>query len=236
MKTVAVLCAARRSNYYGLPGVDVYGPDRDCRAFHGGMPVVAHPPCRAWSAFCRHQAYPSPGERELGLWCAEWLVRVGGILEHPAHSTLFAAAGLPRPGEAPRRDLWTVEVCQHWFDATPTRKRTWLCFSRIDVAAVSLPPPLPPPADERRNWRRLSKAARALTGPNLARWLVATARLVPESEAAVLELRHAQGDDAHCRDCGCKMVGGRHVGRCPRCGSDRWYRTHLNITNKEERP
>jgi predicted RNA-binding Zn-ribbon protein involved in translation (DUF1610 family) len=35
-------------------------------------------------------------------------------------------------------------------------------------------------------------------------------------------------NDAHCLACGFEMVGGRYVGLCPKCGSDRWYRTRLN--------
>ena len=46
--------------------------------------------------------------------------------------------------------------------------------------------------------------------------------------ATVLELGHAKSNDAHCLACGFEMVGGRYVGLCPKCGSDRWYRTRLN--------
>ena len=46
--------------------------------------------------------------------------------------------------------------------------------------------------------------------------------------ASVLELGHAKSNDAHCLACGFEMVGGRYVGLCPKCGSDRWYRTRLN--------
>ena len=49
-----------------------------------------------------------------------------------------------------------------------------------------------------------------------------------EKSAAVLELGHAKSEDAHCLACGFEMVGGRHVGLCPKCGSDRWYRTRLS--------
>ena len=45
--------------------------------------------------------------------------------------------------------------------------------------------------------------------------------------AAVLELGHAKSNDAHCLACGFKMLGGADVGLCPKCGSDRWYKTRL---------
>lgn len=49
----------------------------------------------------------------------------------------------------------------------------------------------------------------------------------PSGSASVLELGHAKSNDAHCLACGFEMVGGRYVGLCPKCGSDRWYLTRL---------
>lgn len=49
----------------------------------------------------------------------------------------------------------------------------------------------------------------------------------PLGSASVLELGHAKSNDAHCLACGFQMVGGRHVGLCPKCGNGRWYRTRL---------
>lgn len=53
---VAALCVAGNSIYKGMPGVICYDKARDARQFTGGMPVVAHPPCRFWSAYTAHQA------------------------------------------------------------------------------------------------------------------------------------------------------------------------------------
>lgn len=78
MRTVAALCVAPNSVYKTMLGVDAYDKGRDVRQFAGGMSVVAHPPCRAWSAYTSHQAKPEPGEKELGLLCADWLKREGG--------------------------------------------------------------------------------------------------------------------------------------------------------------
>lgn len=44
----------------------------------------------------------------------------------------------------------------------------------------------------------------------------------------LLEPGHAKSKDARCLSCGFEMVGGRYVGLCPKCGSDRWYRARLN--------
>jgi len=48
-----------------------------------------------------------------------------------------------------------------------------------------------------------------------------------QAPAAVLELGHAKANDAHCLACDFKMLGGADLGLCPKCGSDRWYRTRL---------
>lgn len=50
------------------------------------------------------------------------------------------------------------------------------------------------------------------------------ARTIP---VTFLELGHDKRNDAHCLACGFEMVGGRYVGLCPKCGSDRWHRTRL---------
>ena len=95
MRAVAALCVAPNSVYKTMPGVDAYDKARDVRQFAGGMPVVAHPPCRAWSAYTAHQAKPEPGEKELGLLCADWLKREGG--------------GTGAPGALPPvRSCWTA--------------------------------------------------------------------------------------------------------------------------------
>src|SRR5687767_6615617 len=112
MSEVAILCAHSNSAYAGMDGVVIYDKKRDVRTFEGGMPVVAHPPCRAWSAFCAHQAKPEDGEKELGPLCVKWLLKCGGILEHPAHSRLWDACRLPKPGWESRSELWSIEVSQ----------------------------------------------------------------------------------------------------------------------------
>ena len=50
--------------------------------------------------------------------------------------------------------------------------------------------------------------------------------------AAVLELGFRKSNDAHCLACGFQMLGGAYVGLCPKCGSDRWYKTRLASTGE----
>lgn len=176
MPQVAVLCCAPNSIYKTMPDVDAYDMARDARNYDGSLPVVAHPPCRAWSAYCAHQAKPEPGEKELGLWCADKLREVGGVLEHPAHSRLFAAAGLPKPGEPERDGLRTLEVWQAWW-GYPMKKSTWLCFSGVDIKALTIPYRLHDQGADRRRQQLMSKHQRAATVPEFARWLVDAAML-----------------------------------------------------------
>lgn len=174
---VAILCASPNSVYHSMPGVDVYDKARDVRTFGGGAPVVAHPPCRAWSAYTRHQAKPEPGEADLGLLCAEWLRSEGGVLEHPAHSRLFDAAGLPKPGER-RGDLRTIMVLQAWW-GYPMRKATWLCFSRVSPGSLLVPyrdHDSRAGVGDRRRQQVMSKHQRAATCPAFAEWLIAAAQ------------------------------------------------------------
>lgn len=171
---IAVLCAATNSIYHTLEDVDVYDSKRDARTFTGGVPVVTHPPCRAWSAYCAHQAKPEPGEKDLGLWCCEQLKRWGGVLEHPAHSRLFEAAGLPEPLSF-QGDLWTAAVKQSWWGDSRT-KSTWLCFSKVRPDDVEIPFVLGYPQHDRKVWNTMSKGKRAATPPSMAQWLVNIAK------------------------------------------------------------
>jgi hypothetical protein len=118
----AVLCVSPNSIYRELAGVEAFDMRRDARTFLGGAPIVAHPPCRSWSAFCAHQAKPGPGERELALWCIEQLRVWGGVLEQPAHSRLWAAAGIPAPGAPAVGGVFSLQVDQSWWGMS-IRKR-----------------------------------------------------------------------------------------------------------------
>jgi hypothetical protein len=174
---VAVLCAARNSIYKRLEGVEVYDIERDVRTFDGGKPVVAHPPCRAWSAYCAHQAKPAEGEKDLGPLCVDWVKQCGGILEHPAHSRLWDHCGLPKPGsKASNTELWSMEVNQSWWGDTRIKK-TWLLIAGVSARDFpEVPFRLHESRGDRRRWQVMSKHQRAATVPAFAEWLVNAAR------------------------------------------------------------
>ncbi len=190
---VAVLFARADSNYLAIPGADVWDMARDARRWPGGMPVVAHPPCRAWGRL-RKLAKPRADEKALALAAVDNVRQFGGVLEHPECSSLWPAAGLPRPGEsADAFGGWTLAVDQFRFGHR-AEKRTWLYIVGCAPADI---PPLPPRVGRpshvicmNRNrggarvvvkghplWRpEVSVAEREHSPPRFAAWLVELAR------------------------------------------------------------
>ncbi|HEX6215275.1 MAG TPA: hypothetical protein VFZ38_10675 [Vicinamibacterales bacterium] len=183
MRTVAALCVAGNSVYKSMPWVEAYDARRDARTFPGGMPVVAHPPCRLWSAYTKHQAKSDDPEAEkaLGLWCASQVRRWGGVLEQPAHSGLWEAAGLPTPGSSANKPtMFSIEVSQAWW-GYPMLKATWLYFHGVEWSSLVFPMNKKPHDSragigDRRRQQVMSKNQRAATYPAFAEWLVAAAR------------------------------------------------------------
>lgn len=109
-----MLFARSDSVYKSIPGCDVWDKDRDATLYAGDLPVVVHPPCRAWGQL-RKLANPAPGEKELALFAVEKVRSNGGVLEHPKNSTLWPVAGLPEPGERDEFGGWTLPVFQSWW-------------------------------------------------------------------------------------------------------------------------
>lgn len=187
---IAVLFARADSAYKTLPGCDVYDIERDARTWRGGCPAVAHPPCRAWGQF-HFFAKPRPDEKELALWAVEQVRRWGGVLEHPAQSSLWPAAGLPEPGHIDAFGGWTLVVDQFWWGHR-ARKRTRLyivgCGQR-DIPAMPLvlgeAPCVIGDVGRAGTGKRpeISKAEREATPPEFARWLVELAGRVGDRAA-----------------------------------------------------
>lgn len=184
--TVAVLFARSDSVYKRLRGCDVWDIDRDARKWGGGAPVVAHPSCRAWGRL-RKFAKPRPGEKDLALWAVAQVRKFGGVLEHPRGSTLWAAAGLPLPGERDAFGGWTLEINQHWL-GHKAEKATWLYIvgcepQRVPPVQMQLlePTHVVAPAHGMRaghpRWRPIvTKREREATPEPMARFLVAVAK------------------------------------------------------------
>ncbi len=196
LRTVAVLCVLPDSVYLTLPGVEAYDEARDARTFAGGMPVVAHPPCRLWGILrhCAKSADPD-AEKALALWCVDQVRRFGGVLEHPAFSTLWDAAGLPRPGERAIDGSFTLAAPQMWWGHR-AEKNSWFFVAGLEPWNL---PPLPFKLGEAErtittNHRYSRKGVpgfrtectrreRHATPPRLAEWLIETARRTWAPEA-----------------------------------------------------
>lgn len=191
--TVAVLFARSDSVYKTMPGCDVWDIERDALRWPGGATVVAHPPCRGWGRLA-HFARPAPGELDLGPWAVGQVRRHGGVLEHPAYSKLWKAAGLPHPGTLDAWGGWTLPISQRWWGHR-AEKATWLYIVGVEPRGV---PDIPLRLGEathvvsqgrtRRKdgsrlvkgmpgWRPdMKKPEREATPPELAAWLVELAR------------------------------------------------------------
>jgi hypothetical protein len=181
--SVAALFVFADGAYAGLSGVEVWDETRDARRYPGPHPVVAHPPCRAWSLMSNCRPEIVRGEDGGCFEAALRYVRAyGGVLEHPAHTRAWKRFGLPRPiaeGGWTRSlldDGWTCEVDQRWY-GHEANKPTWLYY----VGAVP-PPPLAgwrAPAGSKtvgRSWGQHRDGKRSATPPAFRDLLLGMAR------------------------------------------------------------
>lgn len=179
---VAVLFARQDSIYKTIPGCDVWDIERDARRWPGGCQIVAHPPCRAWGRL-RTFAKPRPDEKDLARWAVAQIRRWGGVLEHPAGSTLWADQSLPLPGDAPdQHGGWTLAAPQKWW-GHKAEKATWFYIvgcapSEIPTLPLVLGDALYVVQSRKRHDHRphITKAEREHTPEALARWLVELAQ------------------------------------------------------------
>lgn len=135
--TVAALYVDPAGVYANLPGVEVWDETRDARTYAGPWPVVAHPPCKAWSIM--GQCRPEIVRGDDGGCFAAALAAVrefGGVLEHPALTHAWKAFGLPRPpavgwGQSFTCPGWACMVDQAHYGHR-ANKWTWLYYAGAD--------------------------------------------------------------------------------------------------------
>jgi hypothetical protein len=191
---VAVLFARSDSIYKTLPDCDVWDIERDARNWRGDATVVAHPPCRGWGRLS-HMAKPREDEKQLAFLAVHAVRAYGGVLEHPAHSKLWPAAGLPLPGERDSFGGWTLPIHQHWWGHR-AEKATWLYIVGCPPADIPEMPLVLGKAyfvvgtsgrrkDGSRSGktREIKKTEREQTPLEMAKWLVELARRCETVEA-----------------------------------------------------
>ena len=129
---VVALYIDPRGPYPTLLGADAcWDQSRDATKYEGPQPVVAHPPCGSWGALAHLY---KQNDSACGPRAVEQVRLLGGVLEHPARSRLWAACGLPLPGHSDWRGF-TIEVEQvSWGHVA--RKKTWLYLVDIDRELV----------------------------------------------------------------------------------------------------
>ena len=166
----------RKDSVYKKMGLDCWDIERDARLFPGGMPVIAHPPCRAWGRL-RAFAKPRPDEKELAIFAIEQIRKNGGVLEHPQGSLLWPEI-LPLPGRTDQFGGFTISINQSWFGHR-AEKKTFLYICGISKKQM---PPVPISFDlvthvvaqfSKNKIKRpeISKAEREHTPLHLAKWL-----------------------------------------------------------------
>lgn len=166
---ISILCAKKDSLYKTIPGLDVWDEDRDAYLFTGSNPVITHAPCAQWSrlkAFSKQDA----DQKELAFHCLKYVIRNGGIFEHPAGSSFFKEAGIVK-------NIYSVDQSWWGFEA---RKRTYLFFSKCKPLAMPFPETIPslyvaPPSSTRPNtWhnRHMKKSERSTTILPFAYWMI----------------------------------------------------------------
>lgn len=183
---VAVLFARSDSVYKKFPACDVYDQARDALTYRGELPVIAHPPCRAWGGL-RHIAKPAPGERELALFALDQVRRWGGVLEHPRRSLLWPECGLPLGDQVDDFGGFSLQVNQCWWGHR-AEKPSLLYVCRVrpsDVPLVSVQLAAPRyivgnPGrkldGQRSMWKpEVSKREREATPIHFAAWLITLA-------------------------------------------------------------
>lgn len=182
---VSVLFAARDSVYKRFPGLDVWDEERDALNWPGGNPAVFHPPCRLFCMLRKFSTAPE-AEKELAYWSVGQVRKWGGVLEHPAHSTLWEDCNLPKPGKWDGYGF-TYGTDQWWF-GNPGRKRTWIYV--CDLAPKELPDvPFKLGEAPGGSWLnnfghknplfndRETRHLRSATPESFAKWLIQTAEL-----------------------------------------------------------
>lgn len=126
---IDVLFTMEPSIYDTLTPGRTWGISRNAITWPGGNPIIAHPPCRAWSRMRGLSKAPKE-EKYLAIWAIEQVRTWGGVLEHPAHSTLWGEMDLPLGNDIDKWNGFSIYVEQSWYGHL-CKKPTWLYIAGI---------------------------------------------------------------------------------------------------------
>lgn len=165
---IPVLFTLPDTTYKLVDGTDCYDETRNALTWLGGCPAIFHPPCRNWGRYSK-RSLGTKEESELAIWAVHKVREYGGVLEHPAHSKLWPACGLPSPGKQDSYGGITFPINQNWF-GHPCYKPTFLYIVGIKIKDIpEFPYQMNYPTQFVQNQ---SKKDRMRTPLPLCRWLV----------------------------------------------------------------
>lgn len=198
---IPVLCTQPNSNYLKIEGFDCYDEIRDMRTFTGSAALIAHPPCRMWSKL-KGLAKGTEDEKNLARICVRLVRQNGGVLEHPAGSSLWIDQNLPKGKCIDEFGGFTLKINQHWF-GHPAEKKTYLYIVGLKPSEI---PPYPLNFNavthslgswkanaKRKNKKEISKKGRSATPPALIAWLKSLIQKIEEHKSAG-QCRSFRGD------------------------------------------
>lgn len=172
-KTIAALYCEPASIYHDFPQVDVYDEERDALTFKGDMPIIAHPPCRLWSRL-RHMSTAVQSEKALANHALGVARSNGGIVEHPASSSLWKELDMPKRGHKDKFGGWIMTIDQGAF-GHPCQKRTSLYMVGIEPAQL---PAFSVWSNHARTVQSQHSGNRNATPEPLAHWLIQCATII----------------------------------------------------------
>lgn len=120
---VSALFVAKNSIYKSLL-VDCWDEVRNANLYQGPNTVICHPPCRLFSRLRKFSTAPI-SEKNCAYNSVDFVRKYGGVLEHPASSTLWSEMNLPLGNNIDDYGGFTLSINQSWF-GHKCEKKTWL--------------------------------------------------------------------------------------------------------------
>ena len=183
MKTV-VLFTCKNSIYNKLD-CETYDINRDARTYTGNKAVIAHPPCRAWGKL-KAFANPRIDEKDLAVFAIDTIRKNGGILEHPAGSSLFTHMNIPLIG-CDKFGGYVIKIRQSDFGHR-AEKKTLLYVCGISKREL----PQMPISFERIDYcigktknsplKYVNYSEREATPVQLAKWLIEIVKIIEQKK------------------------------------------------------